>query len=133
MTPASEPGTERHARVAVVTGANRGIGLETCRQLLGRGFRVVMTGRDAAALERARETLGRSAAEQLEAVPMDVTDPTASAARISESQRFGKADVLVNNAAVLLFEQSDVLDPRRWIPPHLRHHPGVISVPRLSC
>ena len=44
-------------RVAVVTGANRGIGLETCRQLLGGGLLVVMTGRDATALERARVKL----------------------------------------------------------------------------
>ena len=36
-------------KVALVTGANRGIGLETCRQLLARGLGVVMTGRDAGA------------------------------------------------------------------------------------
>jgi NAD(P)-dependent dehydrogenase (short-subunit alcohol dehydrogenase family) len=38
------------SQVAVVTGANRGIGLETCRQLLAHGLRVAMTGRDQGAL-----------------------------------------------------------------------------------
>jgi (+)-neomenthol dehydrogenase len=38
--------SEGNARTALVTGANRGLGLETCRQLLNRGMRVVMTGRE---------------------------------------------------------------------------------------
>ena len=46
------------AGVAVVTGANRGLGLETSRQLLARGLRVVMAGRDEDATERARRSLG---------------------------------------------------------------------------
>ena len=39
-------------RVALVTGANRGIGLETSRQLLAKGLTVILAGRDEAALER---------------------------------------------------------------------------------
>ena len=103
-----KPNTESRGRVAVVTGANRGIGLETCRQLLNLGLRVVMTGRDGDAFARARAKLGGSK-EQLAAVRMDVTDPASISAAHREIARFGDVDVLVNNAAVLLFETSDLL------------------------
>lgn len=96
-------------RIALVTGANRGMGLETCRQLLRRGMRVVMTGRDEGALDRARRGLDHPDREVI-AVHMDVTDPAGiAAARRTILERFGAVDVLVNNAAVLPFEHHDVL------------------------
>jgi NAD(P)-dependent dehydrogenase (short-subunit alcohol dehydrogenase family) len=104
---ASDPG-----RVALVTGANRGLGLETSRQLLDRGLRVVMTGRDERALQLTTDTLG--AGDRALALRMDVTDPASIAAAYDIiTKQFGAVDVLVNNAAVLLFENSDVLS----IPP----------------
>ena len=45
-------------RTALVTGANRGLGLESSRQLLAKGLNVVLTGRDDDALKRAAVTLG---------------------------------------------------------------------------
>jgi len=96
------------ARVALVTGANRGLGLETSRQLLARGLRVVMTGRDESATQSALHALGH--AENAIALRMDVTEPASiEAARRTIEDRFGAVDVLVNNAAVLLFEDGDVL------------------------
>jgi NAD(P)-dependent dehydrogenase (short-subunit alcohol dehydrogenase family) len=97
------------ARVALVTGANRGLGLETSRQLIDRGLRVVMTGRDLEATDRARRALGEIAGRAI-AVRLDVTE-TASieAARRTIAERVGGVDVLVNNAAVLLHESSDLL------------------------
>jgi NAD(P)-dependent dehydrogenase (short-subunit alcohol dehydrogenase family) len=96
-------------RVALVTGANRGMGLETCRQLLARGLRVAMTGRDEEATQRAMRAIG-DASPNLIAVRMDVTDiASIDAARRTIVDRLGPVDVLVNNAAVLLFENSDVL------------------------
>jgi NAD(P)-dependent dehydrogenase (short-subunit alcohol dehydrogenase family) len=96
-------------RVALVTGANRGLGLETSRQLLERGVRVVMTGRDEAATERARVGLGEIG-RKATAIRMDVTDPkSVAAARRTIVERVGNVDVLVNNAAVLLSENSEVL------------------------
>ena len=60
-------------RVAVITGANRGMGLETARQLLAAGYRVVLSGRDANAVERARRSLG-DLAEQAIRQRLDVQD-----------------------------------------------------------
>ena len=96
-------------RVAVVTGANRGLGLETSRQLLARGYRVSLTGRDLAALERARSGLGDLAADAI-AVALDITDPASiGAAARSIDKRWGQVDVLVNNAAILVAENGDAL------------------------
>src|SRR5262245_6821253 len=95
------------SRVALVTGANRGIGLEVSRQLARLDFRVVMTGRDRGQIEKAARSL---ASERVVPVPMDVTDPASieRAHRQIEDQ-VGSVDVLVNNAAILLHESSDVL------------------------
>jgi NAD(P)-dependent dehydrogenase (short-subunit alcohol dehydrogenase family) len=92
-----------------VTGANRGLGLETARQLLALGLRVVMTGRDEAATRRALERLG-SPANNAIAVRLDVTDAASiAAARRTAEDRLGPVDVLVNNAAVLVHENDHVL------------------------
>lgn len=87
------------ARVAVVTGANRGIGFEISRQLAARGVRVVLAARDEdKALRAAAELDG-------DGIPfrLDVTEPEGPARLVAflESQ-LGRADVLVNNAAVFL-------------------------------
>jgi NAD(P)-dependent dehydrogenase (short-subunit alcohol dehydrogenase family) len=97
------------ARVAVVTGANRGMGLETCRALLRLGLRVVMTGRDEEDIQRARAGF-KDAEANLIAVRMDVTDPESirAAHRVIVSE-MDRVDVLVNNAAILLHESSSVL------------------------
>jgi len=96
-------------RVALVTGANRGLGLETSRQLLAKGLTVVLAGRDDAALERARRALA-PLEQRAMTVRMDVTDvETIVAAQRSVAERAGSVDVLVNNAAVLLFENDEVL------------------------
>ncbi|KAL6903755.1 hypothetical protein ACP4OV_004569 [Aristida adscensionis] len=90
-----------NTRVAVVTGGNRGIGLEVCRQLAVNGATVVLTARD--------ETRGAAAVEKLRGLglsdvifhQLDVTD-TSSIARLTDflRSRFGRLDILVNNAAI---------------------------------
>jgi NAD(P)-dependent dehydrogenase (short-subunit alcohol dehydrogenase family) len=77
--------------IAVITGANRGIGLEVARQLAARGDTAVLTARDPAKAQAAAERVGARAAQ------LDVTDPD-SVARFSES--VGDVDALVNNAAI---------------------------------
>jgi NAD(P)-dependent dehydrogenase (short-subunit alcohol dehydrogenase family) len=86
-----------NGRVALVSGGNRGIGLEVCRQLSEQGVTVVIGSRD--------EERGRAAAEGLEGnvVPhqLDVADAQ-SVDRMAAflEDRFGRLDVLVNNAAI---------------------------------
>lgn len=93
--------------IAVVTGANRGLGLETCRQLARAGLTVVLTSRD-----RGR---GQAAADELRAQGLainfhllDVTDDD-SIRRLSEFvvAEYGSIDVLVNNAGVFLDPMDD--------------------------
>jgi NAD(P)-dependent dehydrogenase (short-subunit alcohol dehydrogenase family) len=93
------------ARIAVVTGGNRGIGFEVCRQLASTGLRVVLTGRDPSRAEEKAETL-RGENLDVTAHPLDVTDD-ASVADLERfvRDRFGRLDVLVNNAGVSLDER----------------------------
>jgi NAD(P)-dependent dehydrogenase (short-subunit alcohol dehydrogenase family) len=97
-------------RVALVTGANRGLGFETARQLLTKGLSVVLAGRDAAALERAHRNLAEHDQRRAVTVQMDVTSvESITAAQRVVTEQVGFVNVLVNNAAVLLGENDDVL------------------------
>ena len=87
-------------KVALVTGANKGIGLEIGRQLGGHGFRVVLAARDAAKVEEAASRL-KGEGLDVHGVVLDVTDPIAAeAAARRVDEQFGRLDVLVNNAGV---------------------------------
>lgn len=92
---------DRH-RTALVTGANRGIGLATAAELLGRGLRVVITARCEQDAHRASAELG----ERSQGEVLDVTDPD-SVKRLAN--RIGTVDVLVCNAGVLLDARTDPL------------------------
>lgn len=86
--------------ITLVTGANRGIGLETCRQLLEAGYRVILTSRNEQKGQEAAQKLGGIGAG---VVPhqLDVADPQSIAAlkEFVESE-YGRLDVLINNAAI---------------------------------
>ncbi len=87
MTPSDQ--------VWLVTGAGRGMGLDIAKAALAAGHKVVATGRNP---ERVAKTIGTSA--NLLVVKLDVTKPAdADAAAKSVSEKFGRIDVLVNNAA----------------------------------
>ncbi len=82
----------------MVTGGNRGIGLEVCRQLGTIGFDIVLTARDQSKAQKAAKQLeGNVVAKQL-----DVTD-RASVQSMAEwlLHTYGKLDVLINNAGIL--------------------------------
>jgi NAD(P)-dependent dehydrogenase (short-subunit alcohol dehydrogenase family) len=91
------------ARIALVTGANRGIGLEVARQLAVRGDTVLVTARDQAKADEAAAELRAGATVEGKLLPwrLDVTDP-ASVQRAADAvaERHGRLDVLVNNAAI---------------------------------
>lgn len=87
-------------RVAVVTGANRGIGLEVVRQLARDGYRAILGARDADKGEAAASAL-RDEGLDVEARRLDVSDP-AGVAEFGEAleRDYDRLDVLVNNAAI---------------------------------
>uniref|UniRef100_J3LZV1 Salutaridine reductase n=1 Tax=Oryza brachyantha TaxID=4533 RepID=J3LZV1_ORYBR len=100
--PATPP-CDCQCRVAVVTGGNKGIGLEVCRQLAADGVTVVLTARD--------ETRGTGATEKLRGMgltsvvfhQLDITD-SSSVARLADflKARFGKLDILASSPSPLL-------------------------------
>ena len=88
------------ATVALITGANKGIGLETARQLGKKGFTVLVGARDAAKGDPAVASLKKDGIDA-RFIPIEVTDQasiTAAAARVAKD--FGHLDILVNNAGV---------------------------------
>jgi NAD(P)-dependent dehydrogenase (short-subunit alcohol dehydrogenase family) len=88
--------------IALVTGATRGIGLETVRQLATAGFTVLLAGRDLARAAAAADKL-KSEGLSVEPIALDVTDTSSIRAAASAVQStYGKLDVLINNAGVLL-------------------------------
>lgn len=94
--------------VAVVTGAYRGLGYETCRQLAQMGCRVVLTARHPAKGEEAASRLSAQGGD-VRFHPLDVTDDK-SVKRLREFlvNTFGRLDVLVNNAGIFP-------DPAPWL------------------
>ncbi|MCL4479692.1 MAG: SDR family oxidoreductase [Deltaproteobacteria bacterium] len=93
--------------ITVVTGANKGLGLETCRQLKESGMHVILTGRDEANVRKAADGLTAGGAEVSWAV-LDVQD-TASISRFADEvrEKWNGIDVLVNNAGVSDFGRFD--------------------------
>jgi NAD(P)-dependent dehydrogenase (short-subunit alcohol dehydrogenase family) len=96
--------------VVVVTGGNRGIGFEICRQLGKRGAKVVLTARQR---EAGEEAVKRLAGQQVPAYfqELDVTEAESAAALRDHLERaFGRLDVLINNAGVFWKEGGSVLE-----------------------
>jgi len=95
--------------IALITGANKGIGFETARQLGKRGYRVIVTARDPGRIEEAAKKLQAEGFDAT-AVVLDVTKPQAAreAAKTVET-KFGQIDVLINNAGIAL-ERAGVID-----------------------
>jgi NAD(P)-dependent dehydrogenase (short-subunit alcohol dehydrogenase family) len=89
---------EDDVSVALVTGANRGIGRETVRQLAARGLTVLLCGRDAAGCDAAAAEITEG---EVVGARADVTDAPAMAALAERIGReYGRLDMLVNNAGV---------------------------------
>ncbi|XP_040973950.1 salutaridine reductase isoform X2 [Gossypium hirsutum] len=89
-------------RYAVVSGGNKGIGLEICKQLASKGVMVVLTARDEKRGFQALDKLKESGlSHNLVFHQLDVANPISVASlAIFLNTQFGKLDILVNNAAV---------------------------------
>lgn len=94
--------TTQKPLIALVTGANRGLGLETSRQLAAKGITVLMAGRNA-------DTIGSAAAKlqaeglKVEPVVLDVVDAAqVEAVRSMIADRYGHLDILINNAGIIV-------------------------------
>jgi NAD(P)-dependent dehydrogenase (short-subunit alcohol dehydrogenase family) len=93
-------------KTVLVTGANKGIGFEIVRQLLGKGHRVFLTARNPTAGKRAVSSLQGD----VHFLQMDVTNDTSiENAAIAYNQQGETLDVLINNAAIYPDEKFDIL------------------------
>ncbi|MGH7617462.1 MAG: SDR family NAD(P)-dependent oxidoreductase, partial [Gemmatimonadaceae bacterium] len=105
------PGETPEPRVALVTGANRGIGFEVCRQLAQLGWIVVLSARDEEKGIIAADRIQRS--DRLTVIPyqVDVTDDESiGQARDRVANEVGRLDVLINNARIHYDDWQRVLD-----------------------
>jgi NAD(P)-dependent dehydrogenase (short-subunit alcohol dehydrogenase family) len=99
-------------KVWFITGAGRGMGVDIAKAALAAGNAVVATGRS---IERVREALGE--AGDLLVVKLDVTDPADAVAAVEAAMdRFGRIDVLVNNAGNFIAGFFEEISPEqfRW-------------------
>lgn len=91
---------EGSARVAVITGASRGLGELLARFLAGQGYHLILNARGGAALD----TVVRSLASydvQVKAIAGDVSEPSTRRAILQLAKALGGLDILINNASVL--------------------------------
>lgn len=101
-------------RACIVTGASRGIGRATAVALAGEGARMLLVGRDQAALRETAAGCGQAGAPA-ETLALDVTAPEAGE-RLLEAclERFGRVDVLVNNAGTSAVRSLEELTDQEW-------------------
>jgi NAD(P)-dependent dehydrogenase (short-subunit alcohol dehydrogenase family) len=88
-------------RTALITGGSRGLGLALARYLAADGWNLVVDGRDADALERARREVDAAGPGTVIALPGDIADPVHVAALVNAAAGQGGFELLVNNAGTL--------------------------------
>src|SRR5437016_10067418 len=95
------PSFSHRDKVALITGGSRGLGLEIARQICARGGKVALIARDAEELARAKTELDRFATEVL-TIQCDLLESAQIQSAVQQTiQRFGKIDILINNAGTI--------------------------------
>lgn len=98
-------------RAAIVTGASRGIGRGVAEALVREGAQVLLCGRDTPALEAVAKEIGHDA----EPMSVDILESDAAEHVVAECQRrFGRVDILINNAGVAAVRKVPSLDDAQW-------------------
>jgi len=96
----------KNKKIALITGANRGIGLETARQLGNRDILVIVGARDLKKAEAATATLQKEGIEA-RALNLDVNNSESIRKAVDQVGRdFGRLDILINNAGVMLDDEN---------------------------
>jgi 3-oxoacyl-[acyl-carrier protein] reductase len=114
-------------KVCVVTGASKGIGLETSRRLVAEGAKVLMVARDGDTLVAAADDLGA------EYLACDVTDPEADERIIATcAEQMGGIDVLVNNAGTTFARGLMELTDADWLSQYALHVLGPMRLMRAA-
>jgi NAD(P)-dependent dehydrogenase (short-subunit alcohol dehydrogenase family) len=89
-------------RVAIVTGAARGIGQSIAARLALEGARVVVADIDGTAAAESASAIAHESGSEVFAIKTDISDPVSAAAMVSETvRRWNRLDILVNNGAIL--------------------------------
>lgn len=108
-----------NGKIALITGANQGFGLEIANKYLNAGASLVMCARDGVLLANARKELAKELmpGQILEAIPADVSDSQNIEYLVKVTlQRFGRIDILVNNAGIYgPMGRSEAVDWAQWI------------------
>jgi len=114
MGPVAAGAPDLTGRVALVTGASRGIGRAIVLGLAEAGAAVVPVARTGAALEELADQV-RSGGGEAAPVPMDVGDPASVERGVEEARRaFGRLDVVVNNAALEHSGRAEEMSVEQW-------------------
>lgn len=110
--------------LALITGANTGLGLETARGLLAKGFQVVITSRDPSRAQKAIDRLvGEFPGGQVSSLPLDLASVSSvDAFAPSFAEKFGQWHVLVNNAGAKVLQEYSETDSG------IEYHYGVNAV-----
>src|SRR5260370_14881836 len=88
-------------KIALITGGSRGLGLEIARQICARGGKVALIARDPDELARAKTDLDHFATEIL-TIQCDLLETAQIQSAVQQTlQRFGKIDILINNAGII--------------------------------
>jgi len=93
-------------KIALITGANKGIGFETARQLGQQGVKILLGARDREKGERAAEKLRREKIDA-SAIVLDANDPVSIQTAAKEVEKeYGHLDILINNAGIMLDDET---------------------------